>query len=386
MNPTNLVESTPVKYTVNLDWFEIILTGRLIEYDQPLERYKYQGGKIALARKEGGTKHYQYRYDVYIQNKPFGQICLCPRNTAIMNEDFIQFQAFNNVLYEVGFIDECKQLFKALKWNVRNVTRIDIALDGGGFFDVFDQWKDGEIDKLGKARVNVYQTSKRVITGFDVGSKASNKWLTCYNKTRELDKSNKQYIREMWDKANLKIPENGVERLEMKMRNEELKKIVDFDWQRLDDFEYLASLVRTSFKNFFEFIEVNDDKNVSRKKKIEFIDWESIGGKRLERLSTKQTTEIYRMKQAAKTMHLIYLSTGEKHYSQIATEIAININCLDWYIEKLEYWEKEWRKNMGENKDGLINYEFLPAYRTYENGEQLRLYATKDSVSSFANH
>jgi len=364
-----------VKYTVALDWFEQILTGELVKFGVALDKYEYDQGNIRIVKKPAGTKLYQNRFSVYIKNKPFGEICTDPRNTAILNPAYIQFKANNNVLYEVGFLEDVKYFYKKMDWKVNNTTRIDIALDGIGFFNMIEQWSTGSVEKIGKARVNCYYTSKRVMTGFDVGSKASSKWLTCYNKTEELALSNKHYIGDMWKRSGLNDTDQDIERLEIKLRNEALKKMPDFDWQRLDDFEFLASLHRTALHNFFEFIPSTAGKNISRKEKINFIDWDNVGGVMLDRLSTKKTNEVYRMKQGSKTMYMIYLATDKIYYAKIAQEMASNVNCIQWFIDKYPEWTKEFKREMGENKDGLINYEYLSEWKTYKNLEQLKLYA-----------
>lgn len=375
--------SPPVKFTVNLDWFEVLLSGALVEFNSPLGTYKYDQGNIVLVQKKMGTKQFKFGYDVFVRGKIFGNIFCCPRNAAILKPDTIQFKAENNVLYEAGFIQECEYMFGKLGWKVRNVSRIDIATDGTGFMDVFKAWRRGEVEKLGKAKVNTFETSKRQITGFDVGSKASNKWVTCYYKGKELERSNKYYIGDMWKRAKLSVPVCKVERMEVKLRNEELKKIKYFDWRELKSFEYLASLVRTTIVNFFDFVEITTDSNIARAKRIEIIDWDSIGGTTLERLSTEQTSEVYSYKLTAKRMFGIYIQTGKNFYADIAQEIAININCLDWYINHLDHWRTFFEQKLGNNQDGEIQYPYLARYKQYEATEQLNLYPVEDEKKTF---
>lgn len=254
-----------------------------------------------------------------------------------------------------------------------NITRFDIALDGVSVLNLVDRFVKGEIEKLGKAKVKPFFTGKRVMEGFDIGSKASNKWITGYLKSEELERSGKDYIREFWNRTKLD-QDKPIERLELKIRNEEVKKIFQFAWEDLDNFEYLASIFKTCMNNFFEFVEIGGDSNVSRKKKIDFINWDFLGAELLERLSTQETTEIYRMKQSAKTNYWCYLAGGGKHYAEMAQEQAINVNCLDWYANKLEKWRSEFYKRCGHNKDGLITFQYLIKFEQLEANKQLQLF------------
>jgi hypothetical protein len=362
-----------VLHTINLDWFEAMASGVLVNGDDAKETYEFDNGNIVLAKKGNGTKVFKFTYEVYLKQKLFGKCHVSPRSPEILRSDFCQFQVCNNVLYEAGGFSDIKYFFRTLSWKVTNITRFDIALDGVRVLPLVDRFVKGEIEKLGKAKVKPFFTGKRVIEGFDIGSKASNKWITGYLKSAELERSGKEYIKDFWKRTGLNT-EEPIERLEIKIKNEEIKKIVDFDWRNLDDFEYLASIFRTCMKNFFEFVEKGKDSNVTRKKKINFVDWDFLGANLLERMSTQETTEIYRMKQSAKTNYWCFLASGRQYYSDIAQEQAININCLDWYVNKLPDWKHEYHKKQGHNKDGLISFQYLLSFETLEMNKQLALF------------
>ena len=374
------MKNPAIANTITMDWFQATLIGKLVQYDTPLESYKYDNGRILLAKRKAGTKHYQYVYDITVQGKPFAVICCCPRNTAILDKDFINYKAVNNTLYEVGYIARFEQLLQVMKWKVKNVSRVDIALDGHEYVNIMYKAASGEINRVGRAQANIYYNAKMKATGWDLGSKASNKWVTCYNKTKELNRSNKHYIKRFWKRSGLDLTED-IHRLELKLRNDAVKQIKDFDWKRLDDFEYLASMLRTHFTKFFEFRENTGKSNISREKVIEYIDWESIGAVKLEKLSTIETTEVWGMKLAAKRMFWCYLATNKNHYVDLGREIAMNINCIQWFIDNLDKWKREFEMKCGHNKDGLVHFNYFPVYRTYEENEQLKLYKAEVRVT-----
>jgi len=342
---------------INVDWFQAMVRGGLVR-EHPLEKYQYSAGAVVLKRNhKRGSKHFKYSYDVSVNGKEYGYIFCAPRNEAILNPHFIQFQVNNNVLYEVGWLDRYKMVINALDWESVNITRVDIALDGHGFFDTWRKFKSGVYDKKGKACYQEFSTGNRRLTGFDVGSRASSKWITCYNKTAELKKGNKHYIGDMWERAGLDTT-SDVERLEVKLRNDAIKRITGFDWELLDDFEYLASVMRTQIVNLFDFTHSSKDTNVSRRKKVRAIAWNTIGGLLLPIDSTMASSEVWSMKVAAKRMFMIYLQTKKAHYAELAQEMAWNYNCLDWYKEHMEGWEKEFAFNGKFQKSEYLSIHF----------------------------
>lgn len=368
-------ENFVVQHTINLDWFEAMLSGAFINGDNAQEKYEFDNGQIILAKKGTGTKVFKHGYEIYFKGKLFGKCHCHPRAKEILRPDYIQFQVCNNVLYEASGFSDIKYLFEKLHWKLINLTRFDIALDGVDVMDLIDQYNQKKIDRLGRAKLTTHIEGKHKITGFDIGrSKGWNKMCTGYIKTVELEKSNKNYIKDFWKRTGLQTEGREIQRLEMKIKNEEVKKISDFEWKDLDNFEYLATIFRTSMKNFFEFIEMGTDTNVTRAKRIEFINWDFLGANLLPRLSTKETSEVYRMKQGAKTNYWCYLASGGKHYAQMAQEQAMNVNCLDWYMNKLEKWKEEYYKKCGHNKDGLISFQYLLHFEQYEDNSQLALF------------
>lgn len=368
-----------VKYAINLDWFQLMLSGNVIkEPENAPDKLSFHFDRIKLIKRDRASRNFKVGYDVYFDKAHFARIFCCPSSAFILDKNMIQFEALNEMLYEKDFIGRCEELFLAMDWRVRNVTRIDIALDGQGFFKVFNDFHlERKYEKIGKANYNCHYTGKGKLTGFDIGKRSSNKWVTCYNKTGQLGKDNKAYIKRAWDNVDL-CQENDVQRLELKLRNDEIKRIEGFEWTKLADPQYLASVMKLCLTNYFDFVEVSEDKNITRKERIVFIDWDSIGAKPLERGEARKSAETYRLKIASKLMFQIFLSTDKSHYLSLAQELAENANALDWYMDKVGEWESEYRYLQGANRWGEVVREsvlrYIPTYKEYGINEQLRLY------------
>lgn len=402
------------KYCISTDWLQFILeaSSELVNYGVPLDRYDYSLGKIHLERLQYGTKIFQFGYSVWLHGRRLGTMFCAPKKVSVLKPTNMQFEVMNNIQYEVGWLDDIKFLFKEMQWEVRNVTRLDIALDGKGFFGAWNKYETKKIMRKGYGKEKVHRVAgagKRIVTGFDIGSGFSNKRITCYNKTDEIKKSNKKYIYDYWQRSGLDT--KRVERMELKLKNEALKMLDGFfvngkceGWKRLDDFEYLASIFRTFVdggnlvnrdtgevkegRGLLVFVIPDKQKNICRKVKVDFINWKNIGAVKLDKLSAKETTELWSMKLTAKRLVLLSEScrnfksqlnhpqdrrNEEEKYKQRAKqfrneahEIASNINCLGWLSDNVEEWIASYSKRK-------LNY--IPNFRIENaNGEMQYMY------------
>ncbi len=399
------IDLTPpgAKYTITTDLFhQIVTTGEpFIAFGQALDEYVYSSGTIVFRKLNFCSKMFNFGYEVFFKGKSFATVSVDPKKNGILKDNVAKFELKNNVQYEAGWLDDVKYFYRAMGWKVSNTSRVDIALDGRGFFDVYQKYVREEIDRKGASEIQEFRKAKRVLTGFDIGKRSSDKWITCYNKSAEINKSNKNYILKYWERSGLDT--RNVERLELKLKNDALKEI-NFNWEKIDDFEYLASIFRTFIEGGFaewvdtytgevirkkkigmmNFIERSEDKNISRKKKIRFINWDYIGGVPLERFSTEKTSEVWAMKVTIKKMiqlsvacdqraqdpfqedRLIYSERSQAFRIQ-AYEMAENINALDWLIEHFD----EWKQNYSRQK-----FKYIPGFKVSHGNEQLKLTST----------
>lgn len=368
---TETIEKT--KYTISVDWFECLVSGWSIPTGGDKEYYFFDNNRICFYKKKKIVPHFLDYYDVTIDGKPFAYALMNPRNKEIFGTDIIQIKVNNNRLYEVGWLDTFKYFLQKFTWKMSNVSRLDIALDGHGFLAVGQKLLNGKIRKIGKAGFFPRLDSKMNVQGFRLGAMASDKSLVCYDKSKELEVSNKYYIRDMWEKAGLNT-EQHVERLELRLRNECIKMIEDFEWKDIDNFEYLASLMRTNFEKYYQFYSPKKDTNVSRYNTFDYIDWDCVGGVYLPKLSTKMADDVYRLKQSSKTDFFKYLQTGVSLYLNLSKESALNANCVQWFIERVDKWKDEFAYKIGKNKTGEIHYPYISCFKMMDKGVQIAMF------------
>lgn len=362
-----------VKHVINLDWFECMLQGQLSDDLSFPKSVKVKGANIRLHRRSYGTQHFQHVYDVIIAGREFGLMLAAPRKGNKLDPNFLQFQAKNNVLYEIGFVSEFSAMIEAMSLNWRNPIRIDIALDGAQPMQVMQQVITGQLERVGSQTMAVFFDKSQKITGFDIGKQKSDKWCTCYYKKAEIAKSNKRYIEDFWERTGLEDREDP-QRIELKLRKNALRQIEGFDYLELESFEYLASIMRTQLQKLWEFTDPGENPNISRRTRHDYIDWDSVGAQLLPKFTAFPTDEVYRMKMTSKTLYFMWLATDLKVYRQLSQEVAAAIDYIGWWQDTSPKWAKDFASKMGENADGLIVYERLAAFEQYGQFEQLKLF------------
>lgn len=369
-----MTTTTPyqTKYVINVDWFQCLLSGNPFKTFENISVYEFPNSEFTAVKEKIQTPHFLNAFRIVRNGRPFAQVLTHPRNPEILGHDTIQVKVENARLYEVGWLDTFKNLLSQFSWRVKNISRVDIALDGHGFIDVGQKWYKEKIMCVSSAHFRPRLQKGHGLISYELGDRSSDRSLICYDKSKELEISNKYYIRDAWNAAKLDTTAN-VERLEICLRNEYFKKIENFKWSELDNFEYLASLMKTALHKFYQFYYPTENARVSRCRKFDFIKWENIGGEFLPMNENIQTTEVNRFKQASKTLFLVYLDTNLETHLQHSRELAINVNCLQWWIDKHDKWIKEYEYKCGKNRDGIIHYKYLSQFKQYDIGQQITI-------------
>ncbi len=228
-----------------------------------------------------GTPIYNHSWNIYCMGEKVGMLHTHSKNLTIVSVGFGKLEITNSLLYEDWYTVFAGMISALNIENVHGITRLDIAIDGTKhIFDFLNKfarqnpYEQVSIKKLGKAAFDAKRMDTETMTfhNFKVGS--AHKQVVVYNKSRELEKSNKEYIRRNWI-ANEINPEEvwrtelrldsqaikGIEALEHPKTNEMLPGI---NIEMLQDKQYLFRIFKSYIRNFFEF--VTTDKNINRNK------------------------------------------------------------------------------------------------------------------------
>jgi hypothetical protein len=290
-----------------------------------------------------GTKHFQARYNAFFEGEadPFCTILTFPRIGGVLPSHFSQIKIENRELYANGWTERLKNLLSLLRVELNNVTRLDVAIDSNcvsndhllglyyrsPFIGLYQRWRSENLDNIGRTIHHAEYLEARRTTGFDWGRRSSDKFLTAYIKSETLEKDGKEYIQDFWNLNGIKSGQR-VERLEIKLKSEAIKRLVNpddgttgIDIFNLENPAYLAGIMRVQLKGFFDFTLLGGDSNKSRRDKYETVDWESLGAALLQKTpSIQPENETWAAKQAINKG----LRDSDKEYAQTALKMAIS--------------------------------------------------------------
>ena len=186
---------------------------------------------------------------------------------------------------------------------------------------------------------------------FKVGSGTSEKQVVVYDKSKELEQSNKTYIAALWRANGLPFGDADppVFRCELRMRSEAVKEMVGFTLEQLQDPKYLLSLFRTGCKNFFEFCEATGDANITRERLVNLIPFDELGAVLLQRARPALTDGRYKAKMA---VHLTVKDSvlgilDDAHRPSALGLMQYQIEKYElstWFRKRLPDWVKKYSK------------------------------------------
>lgn len=294
-------------FTLALDMLDLMCDGVLEEGSDERPHFEKRDG-VMLEWQGKGTPMFKNSFAVYLWGEKFGMLHAHPRTaTKGLKPRSVQLHVENALLYTDHWHDDLNTVLDACGLLVQNVTRVDIALDGLNhvidFLNLYQKQfaETKTVHHKGKARFTAGVLDKHTMLyqHFKIGSGTSEKQITVYNKTKELDISNKTYIEKYWEANGLThSPECPIFRLEVRMRGKAIKEIKDFALHKLTDYSYLFDLFRTGCENYFEFTETKGHKNVSRQKPIDLIPFDALGAVLLEKVPRPLTDGRYKAKMA----------------------------------------------------------------------------------------
>lgn len=348
---------------VTLDWFTCSVDCLLPEPADDTPIIPLDNGHI-LRRKSSGTPVYKYSYEVILHGELVANIHTHGRTDKIAKPGTAKLEILNHVLYSSSFLSVLHEVMAACSvTSIRNTSEVHIAIDGANHVHRFLNEFEAQNKRRGAQLRNLghYQHKKHVALkgkanwdskrldrkkgeyqNFKIGS--NKKYITVYNKTSDMTARPKSYIKDMWDKAG--IDQTGtVWRCELRMKSEAVKEIKNFDLTRLNDPNYLLQIFKTHCKNFFDFVLIENDENLSRARGIDLFDFEKLKVTLLEKIPRAIVQGAYKARMA---IHNAYANIRLGAYSteesvkaalQHITDNAYLYHVEEWYYRKKEEWD-----------------------------------------------
>lgn len=356
-------DSLPHAVSVTLDWLSLMVEC-LLPAPEPEQAPIWLNDSIVLEYMRKGTPMFNYTYQVYLEGEPVANIHTHPRNEKILKAGTAKLEILNHVLYSSNIEGVIHDIMNACQMPViKNYSGLHIAIDGANHVHTFlnkywrqngnrsrpalrtlGSWaKENRVRMKGKANLDPKRFNRRtgMCDNFKIGS--ARKSFTLYNKTSELKKSHKQYIKDVWDRAGLD-QSGDVWRCELRLTSQSIKEIKNFDLSRINDPNYLLSIFKTQCKNFFEFCLIENDENISRARIIDLFQFEKLKVKLLEKIPRALVSGAYKAQMsihnAVRNIMLGYYKTNDSIDAALQ-HITDNVQLylLDqWYERKKVVW------------------------------------------------
>lgn len=364
------------KACILLDWFAVMIYTNFGEPTEDQKIYKIND-IVALNLTEGGAGLFKHKYEVYWYGDYVANLLCCTKGKLIP-DGVAKLEMLNFMLYSFEWKHAYKDIMQSLNAQYKNINRLDIAIDGVNWMlpflnDYVKQTNKNKIINLkGKAYMNSKILNQKTMEykSFLVGAGQSPKKIVIYNKSSELEKSNKKYIEGVWKKAGIDI-KSDVCRVEMRLNSEGVKCIRNFEIDRLDDAEYLMSLFRTQAKNFFEFTIVEGDKTVNRQKIVDILAFDQLDIPMLAK--GKRTVNDGRHK-VKLSLHTHVKDILKNRYTDDETEKVLDVmdsdmqtyNLRDYYTRKIDEWRKKYYETLPESsqQEHRLDQVYALAYET----------------------
>jgi hypothetical protein len=267
--------------------------------------------------------------------------------------DWMQIQFSNRTLYSGEFVRLWDQM-REMGFLYMSISRMDIAADGiagngGDFLEPIQRTWGGGVDYYGKAGWTP-RFQRKTVTGAELGSRASNKFLRCYNKTRELKQAHnvakRAYIEQAWSDALGESPhDNGreVNRLELQVKGTEVRRYFAQEGTpgfvaSLADGAALVDMFASMVPKVFDFrIPAERARDA-----VPVVAWDfgavSTSVFTGERAKKTVAMSPHTLKILIRQMFVLGVATGDQSWRVKADELAHAGNLHHWMTDAVKRW------------------------------------------------
>jgi hypothetical protein len=272
----------------------------------------------------------------------------------------------------------------------------------------------GQIDTKGKiSKYCPYYTKidgKMKLTGWSMGSRSSDKFIRCYNKSAEILLSHKDYIREYWNKNKMDLPAD-VYRFELQLTSKWFREVKPFKLVKDDACEIstekiitnllsisskdsLLNLLELGLKNYFDFY-LEDERKKRNDDKIPFMifDWNQIrkGATRVyEYVRQKLRHQKFTWRQKMIIVRNLYreyiINFQDAGWLKYVARVVWDYNLIDRWDKMKERYTKEFLQTLSVHYDwdnSKFNTDWATHYMNFRISgitEQLTLFKKEERV------
>ena len=332
-SPTNTAFKPECQQNVlSIDWLEINYLYHTPDYEE------YSGSEFiigdqyrVLEVKEAGYP-YRWRGRLYYQDYEIGSVQF---GMVMEHADSGLFSMkFNNEILYSEYKEHLYRLNDLLEY--KNIKRLDLALDTSvpvrkTISDLIFGAKTHELyDRRKRLNGVNYSFDSDTFGTIYIGSRSSDKSVAIYDKMAELEKSNKQYIRDNYKQAG---DAELVDRVEIRLRSKAVKRYPEINDLALTNDQKVKELFVSTMDGYIDLKERSNDSNNRRWKTLKLIDLDTITSKQLDKTEAPAPSETYKAKIIAKQL---YKDAQKRNSSRKSDYLDMAYD----YVEKcgLETW------------------------------------------------
>ncbi|WP_139211788.1 hypothetical protein [Neolewinella agarilytica] len=255
---------------------------KITEGDLPFMEFDKDGlhkaGEYYFHEQGTGGKLYGRKASVWTRGVHVANVLWDARQSSL--EGSAKLEITNSTLYDTTLSREAivDNPVKALNSNVIKPFRADIAFDSPGLMTFLNAVHDRNIEAV---RQSAYHKAKKYVSlatdeieGFSFGSRSAGRFVRCYNKTKELETSKKEYISEFHKINGI---EDTVARLEVELKGDYFRTLVGFDWRDLFDREKMVAIGQQALSGWFDWVPANStDSKRNRRQRVTVVDFSQV--------------------------------------------------------------------------------------------------------------
>ena len=360
MNTDPLTTLAP--FRIGPDWLALSMSGppALLDYTEP---QPWQGGRWWVPTDINTRVMRKVFYLTDASGAKLVTVAGHPFSRAIGPPDWMLVQFSNRTLHD-GTLVELYQDLRGAGFTYKGVTRLDLAADGlagngGDYLEPIQRVWNGEAEYFGRGHWTPGMRGRSTVQFAYLGSRASNKFLRVYCKTRELKTAaaahKAPYIRAAWEAALGWDPvEDGqeVNRLEIQVKGRELRRYYPEErgagykasdrWiESLTTRERVADIFASLVTGLYDF----RTKAERARDAVPVIAWEF--GSVTDRIEVRDREPRHlaitgqAIKTTLKTQWWIGSVTGQTDRQADVMEVAHAAGLSRWLDASIPKWEKE---------------------------------------------
>ena len=303
---------------------------------------EHKQGNFVLIRNERIKKQfYKAYYQVFYKGDLFGDIFLGTKPGTKNRSDEIKFQIYNEPLQTVYCKQICEEFMRTFDLKYNHLIRIDIAIDGVQLDKFLDKFRRKKIEIIGSQLVQTFEKNNKIET-ITIGKRTNGKMVRIYNKSADLKRSNKGYIKQVWENNGIDTSED-IWRYETELRRKVLKKYEHLTWEETWSEDTLVDLSKTGAKSFFEWVATKSKiKRKANRRRIEFMKWDNFGAALINKIEQIPAQDFEKLKRTGKVLEELSIKFNEPLLSDISDICYELIGAQDYKSGKLAEWHRQW--------------------------------------------